>query len=78
MKEHVLSPGMQNGDEADLSAEMLGVGRDRAQRLGSRAKQNVVDRALVLQGDRSDGVRYGEDHVEVFDGQEFLKARISV
>src|SRR3546814_4377042 len=39
----VLAPRMEHGDEADLGAEMLRVGRDPAQRLGRRPEQDGVD-----------------------------------
>ena len=38
----VLSPGMQHRGDADLGAEMLGVGGDRGQRLGRRREQQAV------------------------------------
>ena len=49
-----LAPGVEHGDEADLGAEMLGIGGDRAQRLGRRPEQDGVDRLLVLEGDLGD------------------------
>jgi hypothetical protein len=60
-----LAPGMEHCEESDLRAEVLGVSRDGAQRLGGRQKKNVVDGLLVLQGNGGDGLRYGEDHVKI-------------
>ena len=65
-----LAPGMQHGDEADLSAQVLGIHGDGAQGLGSGAEQDVVDDGLVLIGDGGDLLRQGEDDVEVFDRQQ--------
>ena len=65
-----LAPGVQHGDEADLGAQVLGIGGDRAQGLGGGAEQDVVDDGLVLVGDRRDLLRHGEDDVEVLDRQE--------
>ena len=65
-----LAPGVQHGDEADLGAEMLGIGGDRAQRLGRGLEQDGVDRSLVLEGDRGDRRRQGEDDVEVGHRQQ--------
>ena len=65
-----LTPGVQHRDEADLGAEVSRVGRDGAQRRGRAAEQDVVDGALVLQGDRGDGFGEGEDDVEVRHGQQ--------
>ena len=39
---------------ADAGAEVLGVGRDRQQRLGGGPEQEVVDDGLVLIGDVGD------------------------
>ena len=67
---HRLPPAVQHGDAADLGTEMARVGRDDAQRLGGGAEQDGVDRRLVLEGDRADRGRQGEDHVEVGDRQQ--------
>ena len=48
MVEKGLSPGMEHGEESDLRAQMLGVGRDGAQRLPGSPEQNVVDDLLIL------------------------------
>ena len=60
-----LSPGVQHGEEADLCAEMIGIGGDGAQRLGRRAEQDVVDHGLVLERDVGDLGRHGEHDVEI-------------
>jgi hypothetical protein len=39
----ILTPGMEDGKEADLRTQMLGGGGDRSQRLGDRAEENAVD-----------------------------------
>src|SRR3954453_13213455 len=75
MVQQVLSPGMEHREEADLSAQMPGVGRDRAQGLGRRAEQDAVDDLLVLVSDGGDFLRYREDDVEVL-GVEDLGAAI--
>jgi hypothetical protein len=46
-----LPPGVQNHGHAELSAEMLGIGRDGGERLGRRAKQDRVDDRFVLERD---------------------------
>jgi hypothetical protein len=60
----VLSPSAQHGEEADLGAEMFGIGRNDAQRLGCGPEQDVIDHGLVLEGDLGDRGRHGEDDVE--------------
>jgi hypothetical protein len=51
MMVEVLAPGVQNGDQPDLGAEMLGVAGDNPQRLRRRLEQDGVDDGLVLEGD---------------------------
>ena len=46
------------------------MGRDDAQRLGGGAEQDGVDHRPVLEGDRADRRRQGEDRIEVWDGQK--------
>ena len=40
--QQVLSPGMQNAEKTNLGAEVLRVGRDLEQRLGTGAEQEIV------------------------------------
>jgi hypothetical protein len=67
----VLAPGVEHGDEADLGAEMLRVGRDASQRLGRGSEQDGVDRRLVLGGNLGHRRRQGEHDVEVLNRQQF-------
>ena len=77
------APGVQDGQDADAGAEVLGVGRDRDQRLGRGLEQQIVDHGLVLVGDVGDGRRQREHHVIVRHrqqlglalGQPFLRRR---
>ena len=45
----ILSPGVEHAEEADLRAEMLGIGGDLQQGRGAGAEQEIVDDLLVLQ-----------------------------
>ena len=65
MKDERLAPRMQHGEESDLGAEMCRVSGDGAEGLGRRSKQDGVDDRLVLERDRRDRCRHGEDHMEV-------------
>ena len=69
-----LAPGVQHGDEADLSTEMVGVGSDGPEGSGGGSEQGAVDFALVLQCQRRQLCRQGEDDVEVGDRQQILAA----
>ena len=64
-----LSPGVQDGEETDRSAEVFRVRRDLAQGLGGGAEQDVVNAALVMESERADGRGEGEDDVGVRDGE---------
>ena len=57
MVEKSLSPGMEHREESDLRAQMLGVGRNGAQRLADGPEQNVVDDVLILQSNGCDWLR---------------------
>ena len=74
MVRQVLSPGVQHAQEADFGAEMDGIGGDGAKRLGRGAKQDIVDRRLVLEGDDGDLVGHRENDVEVLGVEQFCLA----
>ena len=65
------APGVEDGGEADVRAQMLRVGGDGGQRLGGGPEQEVVDDGLVLERDRADRRRQGEDDVIVGNREEF-------
>src|SRR3984893_3490296 len=70
MMQQCLAPGVEDGEEAELCAEMLGIGGDRLQGFGGGVEQDVVDRSLVVMGDRGDLSRHGEDDMEVWHCEE--------
>ena len=74
MMQQRLAPGVQHGDEADVSAEMLGVGGDGPEGSGGGSEQGAIDFALVLQRQRRQFRRQGEDDVEIGDRQQILAA----
>ena len=65
MMNQILVPGVKNGEEPDLSAEMFGVGGDGEQGFRCGAEQNAVNGALVLKGDVGNLFRHGKDGVKV-------------
>src|ERR1700679_3479800 len=69
--QQVLSPRMQHAEEADLGAEMPGIGCNLEQRGGAGAKQKVVENLLVVKRQRRQKMRKREDHVDIRHGQEF-------
>jgi hypothetical protein len=62
---------VQHGGEPDARPEVLGVGGDGDQGLGSGLEQQIIDDRLVLIGDVGDRGRQGEDDMEIRHGQEF-------
>ena len=67
---HRRAPGVEHGGQADARAQMLRVGGDGGQRLGGGPEQEVVDGRLVLERDRADRGRQGEDDVIVRNRQK--------
>jgi len=61
---------VEDGEDADLCTEMLGIGGDGEGGFGGRLEQQVVDDGLVLIGDVADWRRQGVDHMEVRHGQQ--------
>ena len=66
-----LAPAVQDCDHAGLGAEIFGIGSDGADRLGRGLEEDIVDDRLVLQGDRCERGRHGEDEMEIRDWQKF-------
>jgi hypothetical protein len=71
MKLEVLSPTVQDGKEADFRPEVFGVRRNGLQRLGRGPEKNAVDSILVLESDRGNLFRHGEDDMKVRDLKKF-------
>jgi len=72
----LLIPGMEHAEEADFGAEMSGIAGDFEQRFSTGPEQQTVDELLVLQGQRGEPTRKGEDNMDVGGGQEFSAARL--
>ena len=75
MKLEFLVPGVQHAEEADLGSEMGGIARDLQQSFGTGPEQQTVDEFPVLESQRSQLRRQGEDDVDVRRGQKFTAAR---
>src|SRR5712691_6073107 len=61
----LLTPGVEDGEAADLGSEMLGVPGDVLERLSDRAKEQPIEEARVLERQRPEGMRQGKDHMAV-------------
>ena len=60
-----LSPGVEDGDAADRTAEPAWIGGERRHRLGGSLEQDGIDDGLVLESDRGDRCGKCEDDVEI-------------
>ena len=65
------APGVQDGEEADLRAQVFRIVGYGAQGFGRGLKENVVNHLLVLVSDHGDLVRQGEDDVVVLAVEKF-------
>ena len=76
MIHEVLTPGVQNADNPYPCAEMFRIICEFLDRLRDRTKQKVVHDRLIH---RYQGIEFrgdGENHMEVFNGQEIFTARL--
>jgi DUF971 family protein len=72
MQQKVLSPGVQDGERADVAAEPLRVLCDFDQCLGCGCEQQIVELSRAGQSKDVEFMGNGEDNVEVADGEQFL------
>src|SRR3954454_11138420 len=71
MKEQVLTPGMQNAEEANLGSQVLRVRSDFKHRGGARTKQQVVKQRLVPLAKRIQFMWECENNVEIRHAEHF-------
>jgi hypothetical protein len=76
MMMQVLAPGMEYRYEADAGAQMFGIGGDLQKGFGGGAKEQAVNRLLILEGHRRDHLRQREDHVKVLDREQLSGAAV--
>ena len=71
-----LIPGMEHAEEADLGSQVAGIAGDLQQSCSAGVKQQVVDQPFILQCQRSQFPRQGEDDVHVAGGQQLPFPRL--
>src|SRR5713101_1092036 len=71
MEKQVLSPTVKYGEKADLGAQMLGIGSDGGQGLGSGSEQNAIDEIFVLVSNGSDRFGNREDDMKIVRLENF-------
>ena len=76
VKLQALIPAVEHAEEADLGAEVARIAGDFKQGLSAGVEEQGVDEPLVLQGERSQFARQGEDGMDIASGQQFPLARL--
>src|ERR1043166_9406631 len=71
MEVKILSPGMKNGEKADVGAEMFRVASNGKQSFGGGPEENVENRFRVVESDSRNLFGQREDDVKILDGQQF-------
>ena len=72
MGEQILAPGVENAEDADLRAQVLGIGRNFQQGGGAGREQEMVRLTGVVLRQEVELVGNGEDHVKIRGSQQFL------
>jgi hypothetical protein len=71
MKLQPLIPAVKHAEEADLSSKMPWIMGDLKQGLSTGMKEQVVNQTFVLQCERGQFSRQGEDGMDIASGQKF-------
>jgi len=71
----VLTPCVQNGHDADIGSEVLGIGSNDGEGFGGSLEQQAIDDRLVLVGDPAKHRRQLEHQVKIRHGKELGFAR---
>jgi len=71
VQEQVLSPTVQYSEEADLGAQMFGIGSNGGQGLGRGSEQNAVNEIFVLVSNGGDLFGEREDDVKIVRREDF-------
>ena len=74
MMGHGGAPGVEHGGDADLGAQVFGIGGDGDRRLRRRLEQQIVDHRLILVADVGDRRRQSVDDMEIADRQQLRLA----
>ena len=74
MGEQVLAPSVENGENPNLRAQVLGIGSDFQKGGGAGREQQVVKHTSIILCQEIELVGDREDDVEVVRGQEFALA----
>ena len=76
MADQGLPPRVEDAQDADLSAEMSGIGRDLAERRCARLEEPGVQAGAVPIGQRQQRMRQREDDVHIRHVEQLALARV--
>jgi hypothetical protein len=66
----ILPPGVQDRRAAEVAAEMAGIAAEGSEGVGDGLEEHRVEGAGSALGEGVEGMRQGEDEMEVLDGQQ--------
>jgi hypothetical protein len=69
MMKQILTPGVENREETDFGAEMLGIGSNGLEGLGGGPEKNAIDDPLVLKRNIGNLFRHGKHDVKILGFQ---------
>jgi hypothetical protein len=75
MSGELLTPRMQDAEEADLYTEVSGIASDFQEGFRTGAEQEIIDDLFVLQYYRGQAPGQGEDDMEIARGEKLLLTR---
>jgi hypothetical protein len=67
--QQILSPGVEDGQEAETSAEVARRSRDLQERLTGRTKEQTINHARILKCERCEQIGKRENDVRITHGQ---------
>ena len=71
MRGESLPPGMQDAEEADSRAQVLGIGGNRLQSFGAARNNRLYISRLILQAELDERLRQREYDMEIFRWKQF-------
>lgn len=75
MVDEGLAPGVEDGEEAEAGAEVTGIGGDLLERAGGTAQEEIIEDGRILESQRREALRQGEDDMRVGHRQHVDLAR---
>ena len=77
MRSEFLAPGMEHGQDSDLGSEMLRIGGQFLERFRGGTKQDIIDNAFILQGNRANLFGQRKHDVEIWSRKKLCCTGLS-